>query len=162
LRLPHLEQPVWRAAWPMGLAAAAIVWIVFLVHGGAGGASGEGTIMPLATFLLEALCYFYAGFRVGRGGMAPAQSAIAGAVAGLMAELLAGFWRTALLFLNSGYMSWIQSSDVKFNPAYLQMPWPPLSVLAALVGTVVAGIAVGAAAGAIGGAFAARPETDKR
>ncbi len=145
----------------MGIAAAVIVWTVFLVHGGTGGATGEGTIMPLAAFLGEALCYAYAGFRVGRQGMGTPQSAMAGAVAGLMAELLAGFWRTALLFLSGGYMSWIQSSNERFNPAYLQMPWPPLSVLAALVGTVVAGIAVGAAAGAIGGAFAQRPGAAK-
>ena len=147
-----------RAALRAGAAAAALVWIAFLVHGGVRGVEHEGTVLPLALFLVEALLFGYAGFRVRRSGLGAKESAQAGALAGLLAELLAGFWRTVLLFLNHGYMTWLQGAK---NPgaALTQMPWPPLTVLAALVGAVLAGVAIGAAAGAIGGAFAQPPQS---
>ncbi len=142
----------------MGALSAALVWLVFLAHGGVRGTADEGTVLPLALFFLEALAYGYAGFRVRRQGLSPKDSALAGALAGLLTELLAGFWRTSLLLFSRSYMAWIQHAKHP-NLALNQIPWPPFTVLAALIGVVLAGIAIGAAAGAIGGSFAEQPHS---
>lgn len=140
----------------MGVSAAALAWIAFLGLGGALGAIREGTLVPLAVFLLSALAFAYAGFRARRMGLTAAQSAQAGALAGLMAGLLSDFWRTATLFLSQPYMAWIQTSPHP-NAALARMPPVPITLLAALIGVTASAIAVGAAAGAIGGSLAEKP-----
>lgn len=154
MRLPKLQRVVWRIALSMGATAAALVWIVFIARGGASGAIHDGTVLPLALFLAEVLTQGYAGFHIRRAGLTAKDSAVAGALAGLLTQILSGFWRTSILFLSAGYMAWLQHTDKQANLALNALPLPPLTVLAALVGALLAGTVVGAAAGSIGGSFA--------
>ena len=150
----RIGRPALRSGLASGLPAAAIAWLLFLAVGGVHGMVHAGTVLPMAVFVVEAVLYGYAGFRLRRTGHDAGTAMLGGAVAGWTTALLAAFPRNALLMLSTDYMRFLQAAPQHLGAGGLHMPWPPLTVLLALVGALLAGSALGAACGSIGASFA--------
>lgn len=148
-----IRGPALRTGFAAGLPAAAVVWIAFIALGGSGGMRHVGALLPMAVFIVEVVLYGYAGFRLRQGGHDQLTAMQGGLVAGWTSALFAAFPRSAMLLLSTRYMAFLQG----YNAEHLYMPWPPFTVLLALVGALLASTALGAACGSIGGSFA-RPD----
>ncbi len=149
-----IERPALRAGIASGLPAAAIAWLLFLAIGGSRGMSRAGTVLAMAVFIIEAVLYGYAGFRLRRAGHGAHTAMLGGLVAGWTTALLAAFPRSAVLMLSQVYMRFLQANPQHLSAGSLHMPWPPFTVLFALVGACLAGSALGAACGSIGASLA--------
>ncbi len=149
----HIGRPAMRSGLASGLPAAALAWLLFLAVGGSHGMARMGTVLPMAVFVIEAILYGYAGFRLRRSGYDTGTAMLGGIVAGWTTALLAAFPRNALLMLSVGYMRFLQAAP-HLGAGSPHMPWPPLTVLLALVGALLAGSALGAACGSIGASLA--------
>jgi len=160
MRALGVSRAVLRTGLWAGLAAALVDWVGFLGHGAAAGAPKTGTFYSLGFFMVEFVLFGLAGYWLRRHGRSPSESVLGGLVAGLVCGLSAGLPRTLILFFHRNYMAWIQHAPVVVNAGPFRMPWAPLSVLAALVGSILGGIALGAACGAIGSAFWAPEGTE--
>ena len=143
-----------RTGLAAGLAAAAFAWIAFVGLGGSLGMARHGALVPMAVFVVEVLLYAYAGFRLRRSGSDQRTAVVGGLVAGWTNALLSGFPRSAILLLSHAYMKYLLYTSLGYTAGRLHMPWPPLTLLVALVGALLAGTALGAACGSIGGSFA--------
>lgn len=154
-RLSRWRAPV-RQGIPIGLSAVVVSWLAYVALGGVRGME-RGAALPMGIFAVEIALFAYAGYRARRQGGDGLSAAVAGLAAGWTAALLADFPRSLLLMLNDAYMRLLQSTP-GHHPGPLHMPAPPFTILAALVGALLAGGALGAACGSIGGSLARRPD----
>ena len=158
-----------------GILCAAAGWLVFLATGGIRGALYEA---PSALgFLIGAFGSGWAGFAVRRSGQDPVGTAMAGAATGILDAVLYRFPHTALLLLNRGYMTRLQTLPHIAYPgrfginlgdinrlaqigagAPVLLPWWGLRLAVALAGALLAGALLGAATASIGGSLARQAE----
>lgn len=138
-----------KLAVAAGIAVSALIWILYVVRGGALGSLHAGPVTTGGYLLIQLAGFGYAG-AVSMRGFGLRAATLTGGAAGLTYAVLNAVPRTLLRLLDPGFMHRLQYIAPPGGGSGRLLPDPFLSVLSSTVSGLALNLLLGALFGLIG------------